>query len=357
MLVWWGWMLALIYFLERPDLKIQILRDLLLYIMAPLPIMALFAHDVRRLKGFALAYVFTTLLGGFVSLAILNVSFVDFFRDASVGTRLQFLGLDNYHYMGHALAISLILLAAFYQESKAKYLRLFYLLTTLCAVYFAMLVGSRQAIFSVSVVFGLFAWTRLRSRKANFWALAVLFGLVVFLGYFMFREDPKLVLRSSGSLDEAAALSYSERWELWMQGLGLFASSPVWGLGFAKSQVAHNIFIGVLADQGVVGLILFIGLMVFFVRMARRVQGEPTIWGTAFLYIGFYALIHSQFSGNVLGVWELYWSSLFLWCLSPAGSKQSRGAYPVVAAPGLEAGNRYYLPAKPVRGKSIIQGQ
>jgi putative inorganic carbon (HCO3(-)) transporter len=90
--------------------------------------------------------------------------------------------------------------------------------------------------------------------------------------------------------------TWNGRWSLWQGGLDVFTSHPVLGVGegnFAEAAmkysesvqahsahkdevagVAHNIFLGVASQLGLVGLILFLGVLFFAfktaVPLARR---------------------------------------------------------------------------------------
>ncbi len=95
-------------------------------------------------------------------------------------------------------------------------------------------------------------------------AAAVLAGPVLLLGG-----------RSAGEADESSL----ERLEAWSAGLHMFTSSPIWGIGkgqFTEHHIltAHNTFVLLLAELGLVGLALWIGM--FYVAIQDRgTRGAP----------------------------------------------------------------------------------
>jgi len=100
-------------------------------------------------------------------------------------------------------------------------------------------------------------------------AAAVLAGPVLLLGG-----------RDTGEVDESAM----GRLEAWGAGLHMFTSSPIWGIGkgqFTEHHVltAHNTFILLLAELGLVGLALWIGMFYvafkIVVLAARRYRDRP----------------------------------------------------------------------------------
>ena len=114
--------------------------------------------------------------------------------------------------------------------------------------------------------------------------------------------------------------TWSGRWSLWQGALKVYASHPILGVGegnFAESAmgysetvaahsarkeklsgVAHNMFLGVAVELGLVGLILFLGMLFFaFKTVVPIAQGSSLGTGTLL------ALIVSMIAGMTL-TWE-----------------------------------------------------
>jgi hypothetical protein len=106
---------------------------------------------------------------------------------------------------------------------------------------------------------------------------------------------PALLLggRSGSSADESAM----ERLDAWSAGLEMFRSSPLWGIGKGQFTdhfyiTAHNTFVLMAAELGLVGMILWVGvfytgfkIVILGVRRYRdRPDGTvPYAWGRALL--------------------------------------------------------------------------
>jgi O-antigen ligase len=120
--------------------------------------------------------------------------------------------------------------------------------------------------------------------------------------------------RSGAAADESAM----ERLEAWSAGMAMFKSSPVWGIG--KSQfgehyiiTAHNSFVLEAAELGLVGMVLWVGVLYTGLKIAllaiRRYRGRPDgalpcAWarallaslcgiavGTSFLSLGYHPVV------------------------------------------------------------------
>lgn len=86
--------------------------------------------------------------------------------------------------------------------------------------------------------------------------------------------------RSSGEADQSTL----ERLEAWRAGLQMFRSSPIWGIGkgqFTEYHVitAHSTFMLTLAELGLVGLLLWIGMFYVAIKIvvlaASRYRDRP----------------------------------------------------------------------------------
>ncbi len=98
---------------------------------------------------------------------------------------------------------------------------------------------------------------------------------------------------------EVRSGSLNSRSMIWNAGLATFREHPVAGIGVAAYPrgvepllgypkgwriVAHNSFLSVLVETGMVGFILFLGFLAFLVAAIWRMPGfERTVWGMAML--------------------------------------------------------------------------
>lgn len=102
------------------------------------------------------------------------------------------------------------------------------------------------------------------------------------------------VLLLGGRSDAKASTSSMDRLEAWLEGIEMWRSSPIWGVGKGQFSdhhwlTAHNSFVLVLAEQGTVGLLLWTALLLCvgktLVAVARRARAlsapVPLVWANA----------------------------------------------------------------------------
>jgi O-antigen ligase len=180
-------------------------------------------------------------------------------------------------------------------------------------------------------------------RGLRNWQMLLATSLLVAAGLLLYQQAPSLLLRSEdATLSEVINASLAERMQLWGQGLDNFWQSPLWGVGFTSARTAHNLIISTLADQGLVGLMFFLGALVFLARQSNRIVSNPitderTIWRMVLVCLVLFGLVRGQVSGAVYSCWELFWAGAFLWMLrSPAIGAVSRVRVvtPRTATPG-----------------------
>ena len=115
----------------------------------------------------------------------------------------------------------------------------------------------------------------------GFLSIMILFGLI------MLPSDGLLTAIGTGFGFGGEGLTQSEstRFEYWLMGLKVWADGDIWqllfGRGFRGSMMfsesgawltAHNMYITILGDFGVIGLFLFLAVFVFFlVPVALRI--------------------------------------------------------------------------------------
>jgi O-antigen ligase len=113
--------------------------------------------------------------------------------------------------------------------------------------------------------------------------LATAIGMLALSGALAVAYVPqKIVDRLASTSTEVEDLRLGGRFKLWVGGMRAFAQRPMTGYGtstfrFAitpwlgdKSQVAHNSYISVLVEQGLVGFILYITMFIAVFSSVRK---------------------------------------------------------------------------------------
>lgn len=341
--IWTAWMLALIVF-YRPDNTMPILRSWLLNTLVPLPFILMFADDLRRIKIFAVVFLATAVVGGWFDLSVLEIPLAYLRYDPTLQAfGVLRLGVENYHFIGIGFAIALIMAAGLLVTSKSIYARFLIVLASAWCAYFLMLSGSKQSIFFGAVAVLLVAAWVSKRRGGRSWQLLLAVSVPMVLGVMLYQESPYLMLRSNTvTLSDVFSSSFAERVQLWGEGLDIFWQSPVWGEGFSKAVISHNLFVGTLADQGLVGFVFLVGILAFLARQIRGIGRSPlsderTVWRILFICLVVFSLLRGQTSSAIYSSWELFWAGAFLWRLRSSSAeapvRSMRHDAPRLAAP------------------------
>ena len=176
----------------------------------------------------------------------------------SQGTRIQYVGIFNDPNDLGMLFVMCIPMA-FYLRAHAGGLRgLWWGLLALVLLYGAYLTNSRGTLLALLVTFGVYVW----QTRGVF--IAGSLGLVAVAGL--------LALPSRFSEIDAEEASAQGRVESWYEGLQMFRGDPLLGIGPDMYSdyhhlTAHNSFVLVMAETGLIGFMAFLALIVFSFRM------------------------------------------------------------------------------------------
>ncbi len=204
---------------------------------------------------------------------------------SSQGDLARYVGLDyNPNWLGLAMALGLPMawhLALCRPTSRLVWPNRLYVVVGTLAV---VLTGSRGAILAAILGLSLVPWTtgRLRAgpRAAVFAAAA---GTLYLVGSSL---SPASLERLTATQDEIATLNFSGRGAIWQAGLQLFGERPFTGFGAGSFGLAiepvlgygrspHQTLLSVLIGQGLVGLLLFLGMFASLVPSVLRMPAHP----------------------------------------------------------------------------------
>ena len=192
--------------------------------------------------------------------------------DLSQGTRIQYVGIFNDPNDLGMLFVACVPMAA-YLGSRGGLLglrRLFWTLALGVLVYGVYLTDSRGALLALLAVLGVFVWQRRGLMTAGaLGAMAV--GVLLALPSRFSEIDPE---------EESA----QGRVESWFEGLQMFREHPLFGVGPDQYTdynplTAHNSFVLVLAETGIVGFTIWLAFVIYGFRMmwaGSRPLGELT---------------------------------------------------------------------------------
>ncbi len=273
----------------------------------------------RQLRGFLWVYIIST---GYSAIS----SAIAYFS----GTLIVAQGIERAEGLAgsdpNTLAVNLILAIPFMLFSfswiKNHWLRLVPIFCGACAVFTVALTGSRSGILGlVAVLF--FVW--LTSKRKLAYALVFITLLVV--GWFSLPEQYQARYASITSTEYDP--STVGRFEAWGAGLRMFLERPFTGVGAGTFGVAyasgeysersswlkaHSMYVQVLAEMGILGLVAFAALVYFVLRqnfrLRRKLRGwfEERHW-LAYLSYAITCSLGALFVTSVFGhsLFRLHW--------------------------------------------------
>ncbi len=108
--------------------------------------------------------------------------------------------------------------------------------------------------------------------------------------------------QGEGTLDASA----ENRLVIWQTAMSMFAQNPIFGSGYnilkdMGLMDTHNIYVKFLAEQGIIGLLIFLAIMILAVRRAWRLHTrtqDPFLKGLSF---GFFGCVLAFMVGNFFG--------------------------------------------------------
>jgi O-antigen ligase len=218
-------------------------------------------------------------LGGYVALGSTVINFVTgntfyYGRFSAAGTSPDDLGA--------LLAIGITMawyLAASNNNAIFRWLKWVNYAYIPAALLGIALSGTRLALVAAipGFLFGLASLTRLRMSTR-----IAIFVFLITAGYFSLPLIPQESFERLGTTgNEISSGDLNGRLELWTQGMASFERNPLLGVGSnmyrsvnVENKVAHNSFISVLVELGLVGLILFGCILATAIR---QILSQP-IW-------------------------------------------------------------------------------
>jgi hypothetical protein len=194
---------------------------------------------------------------------------------------------QNPNYFGWFTATSMVITAGLMVAWPRPRVRGTLVIVTLVLAGGLLVAQSRGSLAALSA--GLIALAFARSRKAGMIALAVC--LVVGASMYPFLVERRLT-DSIGSVSPHAlvqiAASDARRLDAVMQGPELFATSPLFGIGLGQypqqtGTYSHNWYMSLLAEHGLVGVVLWFFFLAGIAIRLRLRDAEPRSIGFAVL--------------------------------------------------------------------------
>ena len=291
----------------------------------PMFALVLTLGNLQQIRWLAFSFVVTA-----IPLGCLLVSKSNQFKDLDWGTIAAAGGDEfvyNYHFCGWITGLALVFSCILFVDSGFGRLKLKAfvfppILGVLC--YILLTTSSRQTMVAITFALLLFCFLVMRfSLKSLVPILLVVFAIGVG-GYLLIAEDlgrlrlEKVVADFFGRID-----LYKIMWE-W------FLKSPLTGNGLVYDPgYNHNLFLDILAGQGVIGLVLMCGVLFAFARFGRRLASRSDnvsidLWRKGLLAAALFVFIPQMVTGGVLSAHPLLWVGLSIRSLYYISAAQER---------------------------------
>lgn len=184
----------------------------------------------------------------------------------------------------NTLAVSLVLAIPFMAFAlgwtKAKYLRLFSLLLAAASIFTVAITGSRSGVIGLLAVM-FFIWINSKNRLVTLMIIlvSISFGWMVLPA--QYKERYSTI--TSGEVDA----STQGRYDAWNAGMRMFWDRPFLGVGTGNFSAAygsgnyskqahwlkpHNMYVQIISELGIVGIVTFGGLIWFMIRQNFRLR-------------------------------------------------------------------------------------
>lgn len=190
-------------------------------------------------------------------------------------------------------------------------------ITVFCGITLLLITRSRTGILSLCIFLFFYIIQIIRNRSGKSALIVFIFGCVAFLS--IVTVSLKTIGTARYHLDNLFVGLFSSRIEAWFDGFRSFSASPIWGNGPVNN--AYNLYIQLLSQFGITGLLSFLIFLLFtfaeyFKKKHRHLRtnfDKGIFWSIIALLI---AGLGESPIGNQLGYY-----SLFLFLLAGSASR------------------------------------
>jgi O-antigen ligase len=213
------------------------------------------------------------------------VAIITTFNNFILGREIRLYSGGRYAGVGNAVELALILAiglpiawhlaTSLDNQNKNKILRLINFAYLPAALLAILLTGTRMAIFAVIPALAYIIGTFYRLKPiVRFSSLVVLIGA----GFWLEPLIPRSTLERLGTTGVSIVSGdLGGRVSIWLKSLSFFYSHPIVGIGsgalssnYVMGVMAHNTFLSVLTEVGLIGFVLFMAILVVITQQALK---------------------------------------------------------------------------------------
>lgn len=302
-----------------------------------LPLLLLIFQDLRSAKKLALAYcagvvvlLSFTLIDGFHINKFLNFDISGYKDNSYVDTSLVYWR----NHIVHGFHVSILFVISFTIGLLSKRFRLLYFLLSLVCLYdILFLINGRAAL--LGLIFSIFFLANYYSKSIRYYiATIVVLFICICLAFFMSDKLQQQVI----SVTNEANSYYEEnnfttsggiRLYYWSKSYEIFQTAPIVGVGpgsFRQRMLqpdilitnfnqhhAHNEYITLLSQHGIIGLLIF---STFVISIYRSAKSHPNQWLGKIVIISLVIFLINALTDSSLHNESEGWTLLLLACIA-----------------------------------------
>jgi O-antigen ligase len=202
-------------------------------------------------------------------------------------------------------------------------------------VLFFLKKGREKLILMLMIYANIFCIVFLYSRGAYIGLMAgmaviflfknkkLLLPLILAAIFWQYVLPEKAIERIKGTTNEFGQLdeSSSRRILIWQKGIDLFKQNPLIGIGYGVFRYlgldlgdTHNIYIKILAEQGILGMLIFLSTVLCFLRMGFVLYKKGEDESSRGMGLGFMACVIVMMVNSIFGDrWTYLEISSYMW--------------------------------------------
>lgn len=228
------------------------------------------------------------------------------------------------------LGLAVILAFYCFYKAKPKFIKIIFLLGVMIMLYVIFRSQSRTVWAAFPISFLIAAAILYRNTKIIRYTAKVAFtlGIIVILAYFsgIISESSTERFKSLSYLfSDDTAVKVTSRGDVWKVGLEMIMETMPLGVGFGNYKSAfneygyaidytigpkgaHNTYLAILAETGLIGFAIFTVIFIHLYRSIRRIRDFRTLFIYTWLFVFFMI-------GNLTGTYHImpwFWFALFL---------------------------------------------
>jgi O-antigen ligase len=180
--------------------------------------------------------------------------------------------------LGIPLAWHLFKLAG---QNKNRLLRIINITYIPLAIFSILLTASRTSLFAIVPAMIFIFWP----KKLNLGRiLLVMLVIIILLFFFQALLPTEIVERLASTSSSISSSDIGGRVSLWKAAISIFLDHFFLGIGSGTSpiiigSVAHQIFLSILAETGIIGFILFMSILGIVINQAIKLpKGYSGLW-------------------------------------------------------------------------------